>query len=438
MTVIDDALILAVQAGDKVIVQINKMAIAKNDNFFARNRWAVWAGIVVAVVLLASFISRDDAVVVRTAVVGRNMVRSVISSNGKVEPIQNFEAHAPMGTTVKRLFVKEGDRVKKGQLMVTLDDAEARSQVSRALAQVRASDAAVHALHTGGTREEVITVESELTKARTARDAAERNLEALRRLQQNGASSPGEVKDAEGQLARATADVKLLEQKQKDRFSAPETARVQAEAAEAKSAHTAALDTLNKLNLRAPFDGTVYSLPVREGNYLNPGDLVIQEADLSQVRVRAFVDEPDVDRLAPGEKVEIIWDAVPGRQWSCEVNSLPSALKLRGTRNVGETTCIVENQDHKLLPNVNVGVTIVTSEHNSVLTVPREAIRQDDDKPYVFEVVNGQLKRQDIQISIANLTQVEVTEGVQEGTRVALAAVNSKPLKTGLSVKVAQ
>ncbi len=416
--------------------------MASNDSsgaFYERHRWLIWTiGIVAAVVLFASFGSRDKTVPVRAATVGRSKVRSVISSNGKIEPIQNFEAHAPIGTTVKRVLVKEGDHVKKGQLLAVLNDAEALSQASRALAQVRGAEADIHALETGGTREEVLTVESELAKARTARDTAQRNLEALRRLQQNGAASPGEVKAAADQLASATADVQLLEQKQKDRYSKPEAARVQAQGTQAQSAYAAAENILSQLSVRAPFDGVVYSLPVREGNYLNPGDLVLQEADLSKVRVRAFVDEPDVARLSPGEKIEVTWDAMPDRVWESSVGTLPSTLKLHGSRNVGETTAILDNRDYKLLPNVNVGVTIITAEHTSALTVPREAIRQDDEKPYVFQIVDNQLQRRDVEISIANLTQVEVTGGIQENALVALASTNSKPLRSGLSVKVIQ
>jgi HlyD family secretion protein len=411
--------------------------VGNNGRFLGPRRWWLWTlGLVVAVVLLASFMSRDDSVPVRAARVVRGTVRSVVSSNGKVEPVHNFEAHAPIGTTVKTVLVREGDHVRKGQLLVALDDAEARSQASKALAQVRSSDADIHALHAGGTQEEVLTVDSELVKARAARDTAQRNLEALRRLEQQGAASPGEVRSVESQLARAEADVKLLQQKQKDRFSQPEAARVQAQGTEAASAYSAAQDILAQLNIHAPFDGEVYSLPVREGNYLNPGDLVLQEADLSRVQVRAFVDEPDVARLAPGQRVEVTWDAMPDRVWPATVGTIPSTLKLRGTRNVGETTCIVDNHDFKLLPNVNVGVTIVTGEHQNALTVPREAIRQDDDQPYVYEIVHDQLQRRDVRIALANLTSVEVIHGIAESASVALASTNSKPLHEGVAVKV--
>ncbi|HEX8813128.1 MAG TPA: efflux RND transporter periplasmic adaptor subunit, partial [Terracidiphilus sp.] len=259
--------------------------------------------------------------------------------------------------------------VKKGQLLVQLNDAEARSQAARAQAQVQSAEADLNAIQKGGNREEVLTTESQITKARADCDTAQRNLDALRRLREQGAASPGEVKNAEDQLKRANADLNLLLQKQKDRYSQPEIARVEAQKSQAQAALAAAEDNLNQLNIRAPFDGIVYSLPVQLGAYLNPGELVLQEADLSKVRVRAFVDEPDVGRLAPGDKIEVTWDALPGRSWEGAVSVIPAVIKLHGTRNVGETTCVVDNKDFKLLPNVNVGVTI-TSRLSIVTFLP--------------------------------------------------------------------
>jgi HlyD family secretion protein len=409
----------------------------KDRGFFARRPWIAWAaGIIVAVVLLASFASRDESIPVLAATVSRGTIRSVISTNGKVEPVRNFEAHAPIGTTVKRLLVKEGARVKKGQLLAELDAASARSQAAQAQAQLRAAEADVSALERGGTQEEVLTLDAQLVKARADRDAAQRNLDALTRLQQSGAASPGEVRNAQAQLTAADVQVKLLESKQTKRYSSPEIARVQAQRSQGESAYAAAQDILSQLVIRAPFDGVVYSMPVRQGTYVNPGDLVLQEADLSQVLVRSFVDEPDVARLAPGEKIELTWDAMPGREWSGSVSAVPAAVKLHGARNVGETTCIVDNPDFKLLPNINVGVTIVTARHENVLTVPREALRQDDGTPYVFQIVNNELARRSVQTSISNLTEAEITSGVPEGALVARGSTNSKPLHDRLPVKV--
>ena len=414
------------------------MAQSSKAGIFSRRPWILWAaGVGVAVILLASFASRDDSVPVTIATVSRNTIRSVISTNGKVEPVQNFESHAPIGTTVKRILVKEGSHVKKGQLLVELNAASARSQASQAMAQVRSAEADIHALQQGGTHEEVLTLDAQLIKARADRDAAQRNLDALTRLQQTGAASPGEVRSAQSQLTAAEAQVKLLESKQKQRYSQPEAARIEAEKSQAESAYSAAEDVLNQLVIHAPFDGVVYSLPVKQGAYVNPGDLVLQEADLSQVLVRSFVDEPDVARLSAGERIEVTWDAMPGRIWTGSVNSIPASVKLHGTRNVGETTCIVANPDFKLLPNINVGVTIVTAQHDNVLTVPREALRQDDDVPYVYQILDSHLARKSVQTSISNLTQAEITSGLPEGGQVALGSTNSKPLHDRLPVRVA-
>jgi HlyD family secretion protein len=108
------------------------------SGFFGRHRWLVISlGAGLAVILLASFNSmRDDVIPVRAATVERSSIRSVISTNGKIEPAQNFEAHSPVNTTVRRLFVKEGDHVRRGQPLLQLDDAGARSEAARAQAQL--------------------------------------------------------------------------------------------------------------------------------------------------------------------------------------------------------------------------------------------------------------------------------------------------------------
>jgi len=391
---------------------------------------------VVAVLALVPVFTRQGPVRIRTTTVNRGSIRSLISTNGKVEPIRNFEAHSLVPTTVKRLLVREGDHVRKGQLLLQLDDADLRSQAARAKAQMTAAQADQADLNTGGTREEMLTLDSQLIKAHGARDAAQRNLDALRRLSQQGAASAGEVKQAEDDLQRTQADVTLLEQKKKDRYSQPEVAKVRAQGAEAQAAYDAAEYALQKSSVRAPFDGIVYTLPVKQGAYVQTGDLLLQVGDLSQMLVRTFVDEPEIGRLAAGQKIEVTWDALPDRVWKGSVLTVPSTVKLRGSRNVGEVTCTVENHDLRLLPNINVGVTVITAEHGSVLTVLREAVRMDDSKPYVYQVEDGVLKHREVQVSLQNLTRVEITAGLPENSVVALSSVDTKPLIEGARVKV--
>ncbi len=412
------------------------MPLNGNSSGRQPRRWRVTALAILAAIVLAAFVfHREDPVPVRTAVVERTAIRSLVSTNGRIEPVDNFEAHAPVAASVRRVFVKEGDSVKKGQLLVVLDDAEARAQAARAQTQLRTAQADMNAAERGGNQEEVLSLEAQLVKARTDRDSAQRNLDALKKLEQQGAASAGEVREAENALARAAAQLTFLRQKQTKRYSNAELARVEAQQAEAQATYDAAEDVLAKSNVRAPFDGIVYSLPAKQGGFVAAGDLLLQVADLRKVLVRAFVDEPDVARLAPADPIEITWDAVPGRVWRATVTAIPSTVKLHGSRNVGETTSIVDNKDLKLLPNINVGVTIVAGEHDNVLVVPREAVRMDDSKPYVLQVSGHKLRRREVETSLSNLTQVEITRGLSARDVVAINSWNGKPIGDRTQVK---
>jgi HlyD family secretion protein len=301
---------------------------------------------------------------------------------------------------------------------------------------LRTAEAELNAIKSGGTHEEVITNRSELTRAQAELQAAQRNLDAMRKLQQTGAASAAEVHEAEARLSAAQNSVNLLQQKTTNRFATPDQERAQAQVNEAQAAYAAAQDLLNKTNIRSTAAGEVYALPAKAGAYVQAGDLLVQVADLKRVLVRAFVDEPDIGRLAKGQTVTVTWDALPGRSWTGTVSQVPSSVTVHGARTVGEVTSLVDNSDGKLLPNVNVSVNITTARHDKVLTLPREAVHQEDGKRYVFQVVDDRLKRKDIETSISNLTSIEVTKGVQEGDIVALGSLNGQPLNDDAKVKL--
>lgn len=406
-------------------------------SFMERNHLLI-AAAVVALIVFSGWMTRRGVVPVRAEKVLRQAITSSISTNGKVEPVQNFEAHAAAPTTVKRVLVREGDRVKTGQLLIQLDDADARAQASKALADLRAAEANLHAVQSGGTQEEVLTVRSDLVKAEAERDAAQRNLQAVQRLQQSGAASPGEVEAARNRLQKAEADLQLLKSKQTGRYSHAEIEKVQASAEEARTAYAAAQEVLRNTHIVAPFPGTVYQLRVKAGSYVSAGDLLVQMADLDKIQVRAFVDEPDIGKLAKGENVDITWDAVPGRAWQGTLTRIPSAVTTVGTRSVGELTCEIPNPDHKLLPNVNVNVSIVTNKRDNALTVSREAVHDFDGRRVIYEIENGKIRARDVQTGASSLTRVEILSGISEGTQIALGATNAQPLHNGMEVKVVE
>lgn len=399
-------------------------------------RWIVLTSVILAALILVLWLSfRRTQVQVRAARAYRETITSSIATNGRIEPIDNFEAHAPMATTVKRVNLVQGAWVKPGQLLLQLDDSDARAQVARAQAQAKGAEAELLAVSSGGTQEEVLTTQNALIKAQADRDVAQKNMQAMQRLVQTGAASQAELDAARAQRNVAEANVHTLEQKLHDRFSKPEIVHAEAQLAEARAALAASTDLLRNLNVSSPFAGMAYNLPVRKDTFVAAGDLLVQVADLHRVRVRAFVDEPEIGRLQKGQTVEVNWDALPGRSWKGTVEYLPTNVVLHGTRMVGEVTCILDNADLKLLPNNNVSVAVIQTRHDNALTVPREAVRQDAEGKYVFQVVNGELKRRNVQTSVSNLTRVEITSGIPDDAVLALGAVNMQPLRNGMPVK---
>jgi HlyD family secretion protein len=111
---------------------------------------------------------------------------------------------------------------------------------------------------------------------------------------------------------------------------------------------------------------------------------------------------------------------------------------MRGTRNVAEITFLLDNSDGLLLPNVNVSVNIITAQHENALTVPREAVHQENGGRYVYVVLNNKLRRANVQTSVSNLTSIEVTSGLNENAAVVLGANSAKPLSEGQEVRIVQ
>jgi HlyD family secretion protein len=402
------------------------------------NRWLIVGLPLAAVVLLAYILTRRADIPVRAETVRRETIVNVISTNGRLEPVEIFQAHAVAPILVKKVLVKEGDAVKAGQLLVLLDDAEAKARAARAQTQLRAAEAEIAGIKRGGSQDEALTTQSNLAKARTERDAAERSLAALRKLRANGSASDGEVQEAENRLKRAQSDVTLWEQRASGRFSNPEIARIQSQAEQARAELEAAQEVLRQTHIVSDRNGTVYSLPVKVGQILNVGDLITQVADLRKMQARVFIDEPDIAKVATGQKVEMTWDAVPDRRWVGTVSRVPSAVVLRGTRNVGEVLCSVDNSDQKLIPNINVNVIITSARQDGALTVSREAVLQADGKRFVYQVRKERLARTEVQTGISNLTRIQVLSGVKEGDVVALGSVGSQPLAENASVKIVE
>ncbi len=240
---------------------------------------------------------------------------------------------------------------------------------------------------------------------------------------------------ARSQLQTAEATLNAAEQSAKQRFSPDEIARAQAALADAQAALAAAKHVEAQTSIYAPIKGTIYTLDASPSEYTEPGKLLLQMANLNEERVRAYFDEPDLGRLAVGQKAIIRWDAKPDLEWHGHISRLPVAVVTYTTRNVGEVLIALDDTPDGLLPDTNVTVKVTTSSEPNALTMPREALHEQNGKYFAFKVEQGELQRVPITIGTPNLTQVPIVSGLNDGDMVATGTVSGEPLQEGIPIK---
>ena len=406
-----------------------------------RNRTLLFLALaaVVAFALVRLSGRQPVAKISATTPVRQNIVSSV-SSNGKVEPISPYTIRAELDTFVEKVLASEGQNVKKGQLLLRLDVKDATSQLAAAKARLLRAQDELRSAQAGGRADEAARINGDLAKAQAELDRRQRNHDSLERLLAQGAATKDELAANDLALAQAQADVNKLSAAKKEfsRAAALDTSRAELAVEQAQSDVAALEAKVRQGSITAPVDGTLYSLPAKTGEYVKVGDLLAEMADLHRVRVRAFVDEPEMGGLEPGLPVKITWDALPNRTWEGKTEIIPRQVVARGSRSVGELLCSVDNEKLELLPNTNVNVRIHSKERVNVVAVSRGAVERESGQSYVFVVISRvgktMLEKRPIQVGIADATNFEVMSGLQAGEVVALPG--DVDLKDGMVVKV--
>ena len=398
----------------------------------------VLAGVVAFILVRVS--GRQPVAKIGATVPVRQNITSSITSNGKVEPIAPYTVRAQLDTFVQKVHASEGQNVKKGQLLIELDVHNVAAQLAAARAKLLRAEDDLRSAKSGGRADEAARVSSDLAKAQAERDRLQQKHDALTRLIQQGAATKDELAVNDLELAKMNAEVaKLSAAKQEFTHQVGlDVSRYELAVQQAQSDVAALEEKVRQGRITAGAAGTLYSLPVKAGDYVKVGDLLAEMADLQSVQVRAFIDEPEMGSLEVGLPVRITWDALPNRSWQGVTENVPKQVVSRGSRSVGELLCSVENKNLELLPNTNVNVKINSRERLNVVTVPRGAVQTEGGKRYVFIVKEGvsvsKLEKREISVGIADATNFEVTGGLQVDDVVALPG--DVDFKDGMVVKV--
>jgi HlyD family secretion protein len=380
---------------------------------------------------------RDKGLAISTTHATRRNLSSWINTNGKIEPIDPHIIQAQITTFIETIGVKEGQMVGRGQVLMALDAKDLRSELAHMKEQLVAAEDEQKIALGGGSPDEIAQLSTDLAKTNSEIDRLRRERDSLDRLYARQAATRQEVEQTKTALDRAEADKRAIEEKRSIilQRSRPQAERAGLRIEEARDSIHSLEEKLKSAQVAAPAAGTLYSLPAKPGTYVHTGDVLAELADLKQIRVRVFVDEPELGSLQQGQAVEITWEALANRTWTGQVEQLPKTIVARGSRNVGEVLCSVNNEQGELLPNTNVNVRIRTGDRQNALTVPRTAIRTEGNGHYVFVVDQGRLRKRDISGGISNATDYEILKGITEQDTVALPS--GSELQEGMAVVIA-
>jgi HlyD family secretion protein len=406
-------------------------------SFLSRRVWLFLGGAaLLAFVALYYLNSRRPVPHVTLAPLMRGNLNSWITSNGKVEPLNPYALRAKFDAFVTAVPAVEGSAVRPGELLVSLDDSELRAQLDQERVQLASELDQQRTAQAGGDAKELANLVGEMRVAKANRDLLERQHDVLVKLVAQKAATPEELEKNEADLVRSTAQLEELTKakEQFDHQNQLDLNRLALVVAHSQAEISNLQEKLDSARLLAPVKGTLYSLPVHVRDFVHTGDLLAEVADLSQVRVRAFIDEPELGRLQPQQVVEVTWDAMPERTWMGHTEMLPQQVVARGARNVGEVLCAISNEKMSLIPNTTVDVRIQLAERSNVLLVPRGAVQTDGQRRFVFVVDGGRLHRKEIKVGVSNDSEFEVVSGLQESDAVALPG--DAPLKDNALVRV--
>jgi HlyD family secretion protein len=385
-------------------------------------------------VLLLGLAGRGQLPTVNVASITREPIESWISTNGKVEPIQPFILRARLDTFVLRVAVTNGQTVRKGQLLAELDGSGAAAKLAEARQNLLAAQRLLRNAEAGGPPVQLAQLASDLEKAQATRDRLAAEQKSLQVLVKEHAATSDELAQNQLQLKQAEADLSYLQQKKADlaRQAQFDASQAQLQIAQAKAQISDFDAQVASTRLVAPIDGTVYSLPVKVGDYVHVGDPVVSVADLRRVRVRAYVDEVDLGSVASGQYVEVQWDGLPGRVWKGTTEEIPKQVVPYENRRVGEVLCSIDSGDQLLLPNTNVDLKIRLARHAAAIVAPRAAVRGVAGDRFAYVLQGDRIERRSVKIGIASTQEFEILSGLQPGDRVALPG--STELQNGMEI----
>lgn len=443
---------------------------------------AIGAG---ALVVLAGIIgftvyqSRKNVVTVQTAKAEMKDLASVVSASGEIRPKNYVNIGANAFGKIIKLYVKEGDRVKQGQILAQLENVQSAADVNATRASLE------------GAQTDSVAAEAALRTAIADLDRAKSDAERTK-LDWNRAQGLFQAQ----LIAKSEYDMRKAAWESADSGQAQAVARIAQAKAQKESADrrisqiranlTRASDVLQKTVYSAPYDGTITNLPVREGETVvvgiqnSPGSTLMTLADMSVITAEVRVDETDIVNVRLGQPAEVSIDAIPKKIFKAVVTEIGNNAIVRstGVSTSQQTSASQEAKDFKVVvtlqdppvnlrPGLSATAKVTTASRPNALSVPIQALtirskadleqqqgkagetvhaaspaseanKEKADIQGVFVLRNhNKVEFVPVETGIAGTTDIEIVKGIQKGDEIVTGSYKVlRTIKPGTSVKV--
>jgi HlyD family secretion protein len=440
---------------------------------------AIGVGAVVLVSAIVGFTvyqSHKNVVTVQTGKAQRLDLIAVVSASGEIKPKTYVNIGANAFGKITKLYVKEGDQVKRGQMLVQLENVQSAADMDAMQASLDAAKTDAVAAEAG-----LNTSAADLNRAKSDAERSDLDWTRAQGLYKDALISKSDYDMQKANHQTAVAGLAQAQARVAQAKAQKESAEGRIEQASANLTHAA--DVLKKTTYQAPFDGVITNLPVREGETVvigiqnAPGSTLMTLADLSVITAEVKVDETDIVNVQMGQAAQVTIDAIPKKSFKAIVTQIGDNAIVRST-GVSTSQQISTSQEAKdfkvvvtlqdppedLRPGLSATAKITTATRGNALTIPIQALtvrRQADLVPKdekgsvqaaapskdlskekeeiqgVFVLRNHKAEFVAVDTGVAGTTDIEVIKGLKEGDEIVTGSYKVlRTLRPGSNVKV--
>ena len=452
--------------------------------------------LVIAVGLYASTVySKRGVVTVQTGQVTRGDLAAIVTSSGEIKPKNYINIGANAFGNITQILVKEGDHVRKGQLLARVENTQPTADVAAQEANVSSSEADTTAAEAGlkAADENIHTMEAglehdkaDLERMKADYDRAQELFNEKLLARQDFELKKFTYEAQKAQIAQSAA--RIVQAKAQREQNAAQLSSYQRHIAQARAGLTRASDILRKFDTFAPLDGMVTNLPMRVGESVvtgiqnSEGSTIMTIADMSIITAEVKVDETDIVSVHLGQLADITIDAIPNKTFKGHVSEIGDTAILRSTGLAASQSAIssqeakdfkvviaMDNPPDEVRPGLSCTAKITTATRSNAVTIPIQAltIRQRGDleqpkpgstattaqaaaKPDpaaekarkeeiqgVFVVTAGKAEFRKVETGITGATDIEVLNGLKPGDQIVTGSYQViRTIKNGALVKV--